>query len=202
MIGSLRGTVIERQPPNVVLLEVGGVGYLCHVTPRTLAELEPTTSAFLHCHHHVREDAQLLFGFDSRSERDTFELLIGVHGVGPSLAMSILSVHTPAALSDIVATNDLSAMSTVPGVGKKTAERLVVELRNKLVATGGRGDVDGKPSTVADVREALGSLGYSGDEIREALAAVDASGEGAVDGAVDSATLLRDALMILGRTRA
>lgn len=194
MIGSLRGTVIERQPPNLVLLEVAGVGYLCHVTPRTLAEMEPTTSMFLHCHHHVREDAQMLFGFTSRIERDTFEQLIGVHGVGPSLAMSILSVHAPAALADIVATNDLSAMSTVPGVGKKTAERLVVELRNKLVATGGHIDGAGAPSTVADVREALGSLGYTGDEIREALAAVDASS--------DSATLLREALMILGRTRA
>lgn len=194
MIGSLRGTVIERQPPNVVLLEVGGVGYLCHVTPRTLAELEPTTTTFLHCHHHVREDAQLLFGFTNRSERDTFEVLIGVHGVGPSLAMSILAVHAPGVLADIVATNDLVAMSTVPGVGKKTAERLVIELRNRLVGAGHGPEGVGVPSTVSEVREALASLGYTNEEIREAL--------GAVDNSVDSAALLREALMILGRSRA
>lgn len=198
MIGSLRGTVIERQAPGTVLLEVAGVGYRCHVTPRTLAELEPTTVAFLHCHHHIREDAQLLFGFADRGERDTFELLIGVHGVGPSLAMAILSVHAPGALADIIATNDLTAMSTVPGVGKKTAERLVVELRNRLTDSVSRGgESEGQSTVVADVREALASLGYSHEEIREVLASA-----GAGESPSDPAELLREALRLLGRTRA
>lgn len=195
MIGSLRGVVLERHEPGVVLIEAGGVGYRCTVTPRTLAELEPTVSVYLYCHHHVRDDAQQLFGFASRAERDTFELLITVHGVGPSLAMAILSVHAPAALADIVATSDLAALSAVSGVGKKTAERLVVELRDRfggvLGAVGGGGP---SGSSVAEVREALMTLGYSNEEVRETLASLGAS--------QDSATLLREALVALGGSRA
>jgi Holliday junction DNA helicase RuvA len=82
MIGSLRGKVLERNDATA-LLEVGGVGYLVQVTPRTLAELEPTSNAFLYVHHHIREDSQVLFGFMSRAERDTFNILIGTHGIGP-----------------------------------------------------------------------------------------------------------------------
>ena len=110
MIGSLRGTVLERGSDGRVLLEVGGVGYLVTVTPRTLAELEPTTSAFLHVHHHIREDAQTLYGFPSRSERATFDVLVATHGVGPALALGILATHTPSALVDIVASSDLASL--------------------------------------------------------------------------------------------
>ena len=84
MIGSLRGAVLERGLDGVVLLEVGGVGYLVTVSPRTLSELEPTTTAFLYVHHHIREDAQTLYGFATREERTTFNVLIGTHGVGPA----------------------------------------------------------------------------------------------------------------------
>ncbi len=132
MIGSLRGTVLERSEDATVLLEVGGVGYLVTVTPRTLAELEPGSTAFLHVHHHIREDAQTLYGFLQRDERLTFNVLIATHGVGPAMAMAMLATHSPAALVDVVATNDLAALTLVPGVGKKTAERLLVELRNRL----------------------------------------------------------------------
>ena len=111
MIGSLRGTVLERGTDGRVLLEVGGVGYLVTVTPRTLAELEPTTSAFLHVHHHIREDAQTLYGFPSRSERATFDVLVATHGVGPALALGILATHTPSALVDIVASSETSRAS-------------------------------------------------------------------------------------------
>ena len=90
MIGSLRGSVLERHTDSEVLLEVAGVGYLVNVTPRTLAELEPGASVFLHVHHHIREDAQTLFGFLRREERATFQVLIATHGVGPALAMAIL----------------------------------------------------------------------------------------------------------------
>ena len=198
MIGSLRGTVLERGTDGRVLLEVGGVGYLVNVLPRTLGELEPTTTAFLHIHHHIREDAQTLYGFLSRDERRTFEVLVATHGVGPALAMAILATHTPTSLVDIVAGADLAALTLVPGVGKKTAERLLVELKNRLsipvldpIGAGGPGG--NGASAVADVRDALGGLGYGPEEIRDVLRDVDAA---------DAATMLRESLRLLGARRA
>ena len=174
MIGSLRGTVLERSGDGLVLLEVAGIGYLVNVMPRTLGELEPTTTAFLHIHHHIREDAQTLFGFLGRDERRTFDVLIATHGVGPALAMAILATHTPAALVDIVASADIGALTLVPGVGKKTAERLLVELKNRLSipvldAVGAHGTGPNGASATSDVRDALGGLGYAPEEIREVL---------------------------------
>ncbi len=195
MIGSLRGVVIERGLDGVVLLEVGGVGYLVNVTQRALAELEPGTQAFVYVHHHIREDAQTLYGFATREDRTTFQVLIGTHGIGPALAMAVLATHPPTALVDIVASGDVAALTLVPGVGRKTAERLLVELKNRLavpvldpvVATPGT-------SAIADVREALAGLGYGTDEIREALRELPSDG--------DAASLLRDALKQLGARRA
>ena len=196
MIGSLRGVVLERGFDGVVLLEVGGVGYNVVVSTRTLPELEPTTSVFLHVHHHIREDGQTLYGFVGRDERSTFQTLIATHGVGPALALAILATHPPAALFDIVASGDLAALTMVPGVGKKTAERLLVELKNRLSipvldTVGGGG---GGGSVVGDVREALAGLGYAPEEIREALRELPTD--------TDAATLLRDALKLLGARRA
>jgi Holliday junction DNA helicase RuvA len=196
MIGSLRGIVTERLAPSTVLLEVGGVGYLCHVTSATFAELEPSVEAFLHVHHHIREDAQTLFGFTDRRERDTFQVLIDTHGVGPTMAMSILSTYAPTALTGIVAAADLAALTVVPGVGKKTAERLMVELKSRLDLA----DVaqapgeSGVQSAAADVREALTALGYGSDEIRDTMRQLA--------GAEDSESMLRDALALLGARRA
>ncbi len=198
MIGSLRGTVLERHGDAVVLLEVGGVGYLVNVTPRTLAELEPTSQVFLHVHHHIREDAQSLFGFLHREERQTFEILIATHGVGPSLAMAILATHTPNALIDAVTSADLAMLTMVPGVGKKTAERLLIELKNRLslpvldpIGAISGGGAQGSPMT--DVRDALAGLGYGPEEVRDALRDITAG---------DSASMLRDALKVLGARRA
>jgi Holliday junction DNA helicase RuvA len=197
MIGSLRGVVVERLGGDSVLLEVGGVGYVVHVTPRTLAELEPTTPAFLHVHHHVREDAQLLYGFARRDERRTFQVLIETHGIGPSMAMAILATHSPRALVDIVAGGDVGALTLVPGVGKKTAERLLVELRDKLdvpVLDSGVTEAGAVGGRVADVRDALTALGYSADDVRQVLRDVVV-----VD---DAEKMLRDALSLLGARRA
>ncbi|MFM8848588.1 MAG: Holliday junction branch migration protein RuvA [Actinomycetota bacterium] len=195
MIGSLRGTVLERNADGTVLVEVGGVGYCVHVTPRTLAELEPTSPAFIYVHHHIREDAQTLYGFLHRDERSTFATLIATHGVGPTLALGILSTHSPAALVDIVASADVAALTLVPGVGKKTAERLLVELKSRLqVPVLTNESNSGNHATASDVREALIGLGYTEGEIREALRAVDARS--------DSATMLREALRVLGVRRA
>jgi Holliday junction DNA helicase RuvA len=118
MIGSLRGEILERDLSGSVLLEVQGVGYVVSVTERTLAELEPGSPAFLYVHHHIREDAQTLFGFTSRDERTTFQTLIATHGVGPAMALAVLATHPPAALVDIVADGDTGALTLVPGVGK------------------------------------------------------------------------------------
>jgi len=195
MIGSLRGTVLERNVDGTVLVEVGGVGYCVHVSPRTLAELEPTSPAFLYVHHHIREDAQTLYGFLHRDEKSTFATLIATHGVGPTLALGILSTHSPAALVDIVASADVAALTLVPGVGKKTAERLLVELKSRLqVPVLTNESNSGDHATASDVREALIGLGYTEGEIREALRAVDARS--------DSATMLREALRVLGVRRA
>ena len=196
VIGSLRGEVLERNVDGTVLLEVGGVGYVVAVTPRTLAELEPTTSVFLHVHHHVRESEQTLFGFATREERATFQTLIATHGVGPALAMAILATHPPPALVDVVAAADVGALTMVPGVGRKTAERLLVELKSRLSVpvldpVGGAG---GGGSVIGDVRDALAGLGYGPEEIRESLRELPTD--------VDAATLLRDALKVLGARRA
>ena len=195
MIGSLRGSVLERLDDGRVLVEVAGVGYLVTVTPRTLAELEPTSPVFLYVHHHIREDAQMLFGFLRRDERAAFDVLIATHGIGPALAVAILGTHSPAALIDIVAGNDLGALTLVPGVGKKTAERLLVELRNRLslpmldpLSTNGNG------TNVGNVREALSGLGYASEEIREAMRELPES--------ASAEDLLRDALRLLGARRA
>lgn len=195
MIGSLRGVVIERNQDSTVLLEVGGVGYLIHVTPRTLGELEPTSQAFVYVHQHIREDAQTLYGFLDRDERRTFEILIATHGVGPNMAMSILATHTPRALIDIVATNDHGALTLVSGVGRKTAERLLIELKGRMslpVMDTPQGEQTHR--AVTDVREALTGLGYSNEEIRDVLRELSAT---------DTAeNLLRQALNALGVKRA
>jgi Holliday junction DNA helicase RuvA len=196
MIGSLRGTVLERGLDGAVLLEVGGVGYSVIVSPRTLSELEPTTTAFLYIHHHIREDAQTLFGFATRDERTTFNVLLGTHGVGPSVAMAILATHPPATLVDIVAGGDVASLTLVPGIGRKTAERLLVELKNRLsVPILDPVGASGATSAVGDVREALAGLGYGPEEIRDVLRDLPTDG-------VDAASLLRDALKSLGARRA
>jgi holliday junction DNA helicase RuvA len=197
MIGSLRASVIERNSDGTVLVETAGVGYIVHVTPRTLAELEPTSAVFMHVHHHIREDAQTLFGFLDKDERVTFQTLIATHGIGPSMAIAILATHTPRALVDIVATNDHGALTLVPGVGKKTAERLLVELRDKLqlpVLDSLSDKSTAMGSAITDVRDALAGLGYSTEEIRDVLRELpaDLSAEG----------LLRQALNLLGARRA
>jgi Holliday junction DNA helicase RuvA len=197
VIGSLRGTVLERSPTGEALLEVGGVGYRVLVPLGALPALEPGGSAFLFTHLHVRDDAMVLYGFPTREERDTYEVLLGAAGVGPTLALKILSVHGPLALQRAVADQDLAALTLVPGVGKRTAERLLVELRARLdvpitaVADGGGGD--GTTPARAEVREALTGLGYAPDEVRETLARLPA------DGSVED--LLREALRLLAVAR-
>lgn len=194
MIGSLRGEVLERNVDGTVLVEVGGIGYLVTVSQRVIPELEPGSTTFLLIHHHIREDTQTLFGFTSKEDKATFQILLATHGVGPAMAMSVLATHPAASLVDIVANNDIAALQLVPKVGKKTAERLIVELKNRLsldVLDGAGPGAAGGGSSVAEVREALSGLGYGTDEIREVLRELP------ID--ADSATLLRDALKTLSK---
>ena len=173
MIGSLRGELLDRWGDGDLLIEVGGIGYRVTVTPTTLVEVgEPGDVVFVHVHHHLRDDAQVLYGFRTRTERECFESLLAAHGVGPALALGILSVHGPDALARVVADDDIDALCLVPGVGKKTAARLLIELKSSLSqpvleAVGGpAGDASvGAPSARADVREALANLGYGPDEV-------------------------------------
>jgi Holliday junction DNA helicase RuvA len=172
MIGSLRGTLLDRWGTGEVLIEVGGVGYRVTVTPTTVVELgDPGSDVFVHVHHHLREDAQTLYGFLTRDERDCFEALLGAHGVGPGLALAILSVHGPSALAIVVADDDVDALCLVPGVGKKTAARLLIELTSRLrvpvlEASSASAPARVGPASVrSDVRDALANLGYQPDEV-------------------------------------
>jgi holliday junction DNA helicase RuvA len=199
MIGSLRGRLLERWGDGEVLVEVGGVGYRVTVTPTTVVELgEPGDDVFLYVHHHRREDNETLFGFLGRDERVCFEALLGAHGVGPALALAILAVHSPAALQRVLADDDLAALCLVPGVGKKTAARLLVELKARLDVPGldlaATADRDGPRShpigsARADVREALANLGYALDEVADVVRQLPDDG--------DAAELLRVALQRL-----
>lgn len=134
MIGSLRGELLVSEP-NEVLIEVAGMGYRVTVGPNVSALLgEVGANVFVHIHHHIREDAQHLYGFADIGERMMFETLLSAHGVGPSLALAILSVHGPDGLRRAVIDEDVATLCLVPGVGKKTAQRLLVELSSKVEA--------------------------------------------------------------------
>jgi Holliday junction DNA helicase RuvA len=194
MIGSLRGTVLDREIGGQVLVEVGGVGYRVAVPPGSVAALEPGGPAFLFTHLVVREDALSLYGFPDRERRDTFEALMSATGVGPKLALAILSVHSPAALRRAVVEGDLDALTLVPGVGKRTAQRLMIELAAKLgTDTPDPAGVEGGPSARAEVRAALEGLGYAGEEVRYVLDTLP------LDGPVE--VLLKEALKLLAVER-
>lgn len=201
MIGSIRGVLVDRTPRRdhgaEVLVEVGGVGYRLLVPSASLGQLGE--AVFLHVHTHVREDAIVLYGFPTRDERVCFEALIGARGVGPGVALAMLSVHSPVALRRAVASRDVDALTLVPGIGAKTATRLLVELESRLDAdepvlsvVGAAGRSDAGPGR-HDVRAALAGLGYGPEEIRHAVAGLPD------DGPVEA--LLRQALSALAAAR-
>jgi holliday junction DNA helicase RuvA len=197
VIGLLRGAVVVRSGEGEVIVDVGGVGYRVAVTPATAAALVvggTAAEATLYVHTHVREDAIVLYGFVHDDERRCFEVLLGSHGVGPALALAIMASLSPAALSTAVLEEDLDTLCTVPGVGRKTAARLLIELKSRLDlpdlslsgagvgrgafggagadgGVGGPGDPGLRPSRTsrAEARAALSELGYAPDEIRGAL---------------------------------
>ena len=181
MIGLLRGTAVLRSAEGEVILDVAGVGYRVTVTPSTASSLITQGSAAeatLFIHTHVREDAIVLYGFMHDDERRCFEVLLGSHGVGPALALAIMAVLSPASLSTAVLEDDLDTLCTVPGVGRKTAARLLIELKSRLdlpdlsldlhgVSTDGT--VRTTRTSRSEARAALSELGYAPEEIRGAL---------------------------------
>lgn len=217
MIGSLRGLVLEVMGVSEVLIEVGGVGYRVAVPTTAVAGISVGATVFLHVHTHVREDAIVLYGFADREGRDCFEGLIAAHGVGPALALAILSVHSPAALSRAVLGGDATTLTLVPGVGPKTAARLLIDLEPRFSRLGlgagpetsRQGPAPPGSGALAEVRAALASLGYGPDEVRAAIGALDGEGLGDSSGQAFSGSgsprsveeLLRAALRELGAAR-
>jgi holliday junction DNA helicase RuvA len=206
MIAHLDGTVSAVAPDGAVI-DVGGVGLLVQCTPATLAGLRAGERARVATSLVVREDALTLYGFGSDDERNTFELLQTASGVGPRLALAMLAVLTPNALRRAVATEDLAVLTAVPGIGRKGAQRIVLELAGRL-GSPGDGAVQGLAGPAAgaggagawrdQVRAGLVSLGWQGKEADQAIAVVeqDLAGDGED---VDVAVALRAALRLLGR---
>jgi Holliday junction DNA helicase RuvA len=168
VIARLRGTVAARTTAGLVL-DVGGVGYLVAATPRVSARVgeEATVETYLH----VREDALQLYGFASADERELFELLLGVSGVGPKVALAIVSGSTPVELRRAIARDDTARFEAIPGIGRKTAQRVVLELKEKTAIAGEA--TSGNGAVLA--RDALVELGWSMLDAERALANVDES---------------------------
>jgi holliday junction DNA helicase RuvA len=211
VIASVSGRVAAVSPDGAVV-EVGGIGLSVQCTPGTIARLAVGEQARLATSLVVREDSLTLYGFADDDERQLFELLQTANGVGPRLAQAVLAIHPPREVRRAVSMGDLKALMQVPGIGKKGAERLVLELRDRLGSTTSDTSLDGAPATglpavtpVAPWRDqltaALVGLGWSGREAETALTALEpVAEEQAANGGVQVALLLRQALQILGRS--
>lgn len=202
MIGRLQGKLIQKKPPQI-LVDVAGVGYELDVTMNTLYQCPEEGQAItLHTHLVVREDLHCLYGFASLDERDLFRILIKVNGVGPKLALTILSSMTVTAFVQCVQQQAVSALVKVPGIGKKTAERLLIEMRDRLNDWQGGGRAVRLPATsdellgcdahsaVSDAISALVALGYKPQQANQAVAKLPADNQ-------SSETLIRQALQQL-----
>ncbi len=202
MIASVRGRVLAVRL-DAAVVEVGGVGMLLQATPATLAGLRLGAEAELATSLVVREDALTLFGFADADERDVFEVVQTVSGIGPRLALAMLAVHTPDGLRAAVAAGDLTALMKVPGIGRKGAQRIVLELTDRLGApTGGQPVLTAVPTGPAwrdQVVEALVGLGWSAKQAADAVDAV-ADGDPGAGATVDVPATLRAALRHLGRS--
>jgi Holliday junction DNA helicase RuvA len=173
VIARLRGRPVHAGA-DALVLDVGGVGYRLHATPSAIRKAEARDEVVLETHLHVREDALQLYGFAEAGERELFEQLLGVSGVGPKVALAIVSGYTPSELRRAIAGEDAALFETIPGIGRKTAQRVVLELKEKIapldvVPGGGTRETDAH--LVA--REALVELGYPVGEAEKRLAEID-----------------------------
>lgn len=198
MIASIRGEVLDVALDHVVI-EASGVGYRVNATPSTLSALRRGTEARLVTAMIVREDSMTLYGFADADSRDLFQTLLSVSGVGPRLAMATLAVHEAPALRQVLADGDITALTRVPGIGKRSAERMVLELRDKVgavYATAGAPATNGH-AVRSPVVEALVGLGFAAKQAEEATDAVLAGD----DAATTTSSALRAALSLLGKTK-
>jgi Holliday junction DNA helicase RuvA len=203
MIASVRGTIAALGPDGAVV-EVGGVGLAVSCSPGTLARLRLGESARLATSLVVREESLTLYGFADDDERALFELLQTANGVGPKLAQTMLAVHPPRELRRAIATSDYASLTQVPGIGRKGAERIVLELRDRIGSIDGTdhgGALGAGVVAVAPWRDqlthALAGLGFSGKEAADAIDVVATD----TDGQPDVSALLRRSIQLLGRTR-
>ncbi|EUA12213.1 holliday junction DNA helicase RuvA [Mycobacterium kansasii 732] len=195
MIASVRGEVLEVALDHVVI-EASGVGYRVNATPSTLATLRQGTEARLVTAMIVREDSMTLYGFADRENRDLFLTLLSVSGVGPRLAMATLAVHDAAALRRALADGDVAALTRVPGIGKRGAERMVLELRDKVGPAGTAAPALNGHAVRTPVVEALVGLGFAAKQAEEATDKVLAG-----DAEATTSGALRAALALLGKAR-
>lgn len=187
MIGRLRGRVAAVEGERVVL-DVGGIGYEINVSPKTVAGLgQVGDEALVFTHLHVREDALVLFGFPTVADRELFRVLLAAQGVGPKVALAMLGVFSADALTRAVAAEDVDALTQVPGIGKRTAQKIVLDLKPRLADL----EADVVDGGGAQVRQALEQLGYTAAEIRDAVAGIEPS--------LPIAEQIRAALKALGR---
>lgn len=177
MIAHLRGKLLAKHP-NQVIVETGGVGYDISISVPTFSDLPaPGNEVSLHIHTHVREDQIALYGFLHVSEKQLFEKLIAVSGIGPKMAVTVLSGMAAEEMAGAIRANDIARLTRIPGIGKKTAERMVLELRDKLPATQEARAAAAPASAVEeDVLSALVNLGYQRASAERALAAVIKNG--------------------------
>ncbi|MEI6306064.1 MAG: Holliday junction branch migration protein RuvA [Deltaproteobacteria bacterium] len=196
MIAMLTGQIAYKSPDHIVL-DVNGVGYRVLIPFSTYYELPEEGTVTLQIHTSVREDAIQLYGFRTRLEKSFFQLLISVSGIGPKMGRDILSNIQPAPLAQALSQGDIHKLSAIPGIGKKTAERLILELKEKV----GKLDMTSVPAAerrelpagdvMDDVASALMNLGYKEPQVRKALGGIDAGGGGSVE------ELLKQALKLL-----
>ncbi len=203
MIASVEGTVTALLPEGVVV-RVGGVGLALHTTPGTKARVRVGEEAAFATSLVVREDSLTLYGFADDDERLVFEMLQSASGIGPKVAQAVLSVHPPDSVRRALVTEDLAALCLVPGIGKKGAQRMVLELKDKAAALGVLDDspapvATGLPTWQVTLGSALAGLGFTTAQVDDAVARLGQSRPAATD--ADVPTLLKEALAMLGRAR-
>ncbi len=191
MISYLQGKILNKGR-GFVILQASNIGYQVFVNAGLYADLQTEQEAELYIHHHISETAQDLYGFKNFNELEFFKLLISISGVGPKSALGVLAMAGVEELKESIATGDFSILSKVSGIGKKTAERIVLELRNKIGGVS-KGEMPGTGAISSDEIDALMALGYSLQQAREALRKVDKS-------TTDSGERIRAALKGLGKT--
>lgn len=192
MISLLRGTVLSMSAANVII-DVGGIGYRVFATPTTMSELRVGQESAIPTSLIVREDSLTLYGFADEDERDTFDILISLSGVGPKIGLAVLSVHTPDSLRSIVEREDIVGLTQVPGIGRKGAQRILLELGDKLGPATSQVEVASASSAAADVVDALVGLGWNEKVATDVVAGVEND-----SGPLPVAQMLRVALQRLG----